>query len=110
LPNGCILDPDNGNVFPVFPNQYQNIAKATIEGIELEAMYDAHSWFLGIGAHRIRGENADTGAPLATIPADQITLTLGMRAFDERLVAGTRMRFVAGQDRIPLNLDGEPLV
>jgi TonB-dependent heme/hemoglobin receptor family protein/TonB-dependent hemoglobin/transferrin/lactoferrin receptor family protein len=83
-----------------YPQQYQNIANATIEGIEFEAMYDARSWFIGIGAHRIRGENDDTGEPLETIPADQITLTVGMRAFNEKLVAGARTRFVAAQDRV----------
>jgi len=85
----------------LYPRQYQNIANATIEGIELEAMYDARHWFVGLGAHRIRGENDDTGKPLATMPADQITLTVGMRALDERLVAGARTRFVAAQDRVP---------
>src|SRR5690606_23217985 len=34
-----------------YPVQYDNIANATIEGIEFEAMYDARSWFLGIGGH-----------------------------------------------------------
>ena len=81
--------------------RYENIANAVIKGLEFEGMYDARSWFFGIGAHLIRGENADTGDPLATIPADQLTLTLGFRAFDEKLVAGTRTRFVAAQDRVP---------
>lgn len=84
----------------LYAQQYQNIANATIEGIEFEAMYDARSWFVGIGAHRIRGEDDDTGDPLNTVPADQITVTLGMRAFDEKLIAGTRTRFVAGQKRV----------
>lgn len=84
----------------LYAQQYQNIANVTIEGIEFEAMYDARSWFLGLEAHRIRGENDDTSDPLNTIPADQITVTLGVRAFDERLVAGTRTRFVAGQGRV----------
>jgi len=85
-----------------FALKYENIQKATIEGIELEAFYDTRLWFVGLGAHRIRGKNDDTGAPLATIPADQVTLTLGMRAFDEKLVAGTRVRFVAAQERVPV--------
>ena len=88
-----------GTGFPLIA-QYVNVSNATIEGIEFEAMYDAGSWFLGVGAHRIRGKNDDTGAPLVTIPADQVTLTLGIRAFDDKLVAGTRTRFVAAQDRV----------
>lgn len=84
-----------------FSLQYQNIANVTLEGVELEAFYDARRWFLGIGAHRIRGEDDATGDPLASVPADQVTVTAGFRAFDDRLVAGTRARFVAEQDRVP---------
>ncbi len=32
--------------------QYQNIANATIEGLEVEAMYDARTWFFGLGYHQ----------------------------------------------------------
>src|SRR5690606_18003923 len=80
------------------PNQYTNIPQALLEGIEFEAVYDATTWFMGLGAHRIRGKNEDTGNPLSSVPPDQVTLTLGIRAFDEKLVAGARTRFVAGQD------------
>ena len=93
-----------------FGLQYDNISKATIEGVEFEAIYDARKWFIGVGAHRIRGTNDDTGAPLATIPADQVTLTVGFRAFDEKLVAGARTRFVAAQNRVPLDDEGDPIV
>jgi hemoglobin/transferrin/lactoferrin receptor protein len=79
--------------------QYQNVRDATIEGVEFESYYDAQSWFAGIGAHRIRGTNEDTGTGLMTIPADQVTLTAGFRAFDNKLTAGARTRFVAKQDR-----------
>lgn len=70
-------------------------------GVEAELAYDARSWFLAIGAHRIRGEDDATGTPLATVPADQLTLTLGARMWNERLVAGVRSRFVAAQDHVP---------
>jgi hemoglobin/transferrin/lactoferrin receptor protein len=79
--------------------QYQNISNALIEGVEFEAYYDARSWFMGIGAHHIRGTNEDTGAGLFSIPADQLTLTVGFRALDEKLTAGTRVRIVGEQDR-----------
>ncbi|MEM1198527.1 MAG: SDR family oxidoreductase, partial [Pseudomonadota bacterium] len=39
----------------------------------------------------------ETGEGIRSIPADQITLTAGFRAFQERLVAGARTRFVANQ-------------
>lgn len=81
--------------------QYQNIAKAHLEGVELEAAYDARSWFMALSAHRIRGSDETTGQPLLTVPADQVALTAGVRAMDERLVLGGRVRVVSGQDRVP---------
>lgn len=88
--------------------QYQNLNNATIEGVELEAFYDAGKWFGGIAAHRIRGKNDDTGDGLRTVPADQVTLTAGFRALDEKLVAGGRVRFVGKQDRFDVDNTGEP--
>jgi hemoglobin/transferrin/lactoferrin receptor protein len=94
-------------VFTPFPPpgklefQYQNISQASIEGLELEGVYDAKSWFLGVAAHRIRGTNEDTGEGLYSIPADRLTLTAGFRAFDDKLIAGTRLHFVAAQTRVP---------
>lgn len=79
--------------------QYQNISNATLEGVEFEATYDAQDWFAAVGAHRIRGKNDDTGLGLRSVPADQITLTVGVRALEDKLVAGARTRFVAKQDR-----------
>lgn len=87
---------------PVFIDdhfQYQNIANATIEGVEFEAYYDAGQWFAGVGAHHIRGKDDDTGEGLYSVPADQLTLTAGFRAIEKRLVAGARTRFVSSQDR-----------
>jgi hemoglobin/transferrin/lactoferrin receptor protein len=84
-----------------FAFQYQNIANAKLDGLELEAMYDARIWFLGLSATHIRGTNEDTGEPLLTIPADQIVVTAGLRAFREKLIAGARARFVDDQHRVP---------
>ncbi|MGE3711164.1 MAG: TonB-dependent receptor, partial [Hyphomicrobiaceae bacterium] len=87
---------------PIFSDdriQYQNINKAKLEGVEIEAAYDARQWFFGLAAHRIRGINEDTGAGLYNAPADQVTLTGGFRAFDEKLIAGARVKLVAAQDR-----------
>ena len=100
------LDPTYKSPNSPFPNgafKYVNISQATIEGIEIEieAMYDAKAWFFGLAAHRIRGTNEDTGEGLYSIPADRLVLTAGLRALDERLIAGTRVHFVWAQDRIP---------
>jgi len=93
---------------PIFADdyvQYQNISNATIEGVELEAFYDAGQWFTGVGAHRIRGKDDDTGFGLRTVPADQVTVTVGVRTLQEKLVAGARVRFVGSQDRYELDPD-----
>jgi hemoglobin/transferrin/lactoferrin receptor protein len=95
-----------GGVFSPFPLpfgqfQYQNIANVTLDGVEFEAVYDARRWFLGLGAAHIRGSDDLTGEPLLTVPADQVTITAGFRAFDDALLIGGRARLVAAQDRVP---------
>jgi hemoglobin/transferrin/lactoferrin receptor protein len=107
------IDPTFVNPGAQFPSgafQYTNISEATIEGVELEGMYDARSWFFGAAAHHIRGTNESTGEGLYSIPADRLVLTAGFRAWEERLIAGTRVHFVAAQDRIPSQFFGSALI
>jgi hemoglobin/transferrin/lactoferrin receptor protein len=92
-----------GNIIGCF--RYLNISNVTIDGVELEAVYDARAWFVGLNAARIRGTDDATGDPLTTIPADQVTLTAGLRLLDDTLVIGARGRFVDAQTRVP---DGAP--
>jgi hemoglobin/transferrin/lactoferrin receptor protein len=102
------VDP-NGDTDPPLPNnppyffddflQYQNIAKARLEGVELEATYDAKAWFLAVAASRIRGVNEETGIGLTSAPADKIIVTAGFRALQEKLIAGARTSIVGKQDR-----------
>ncbi|MEM6495960.1 MAG: TonB-dependent hemoglobin/transferrin/lactoferrin family receptor [Pseudomonadota bacterium] len=87
---------------PIFNDdtfQYQNRNSVLIEGVEIEAVYDAKSWFMQFAAAHIRGRDQETGEGIRSIPADQITLTAGFRAFQEKLIAGARTRFVANQER-----------
>jgi hemoglobin/transferrin/lactoferrin receptor protein len=90
--------------------QYQNVAQATLEGVEIEGMYDARSWFLGVAAQHIRGTNEQTGEGLYSVPADRVTLTAGFRAFDQRLIAGGRVHLVAAQDRVPEAFQGSAVI
>ncbi|WP_072388946.1 TonB-dependent hemoglobin/transferrin/lactoferrin family receptor [Hyphomicrobium sp. CS1BSMeth3] len=80
--------------------QYQNFTSVTLDGVELEATYDARTWFIGLAASHIRGTDDDTGLGLSSVPADQIVVTGGVRMFDNKLVAGGRVRFVASQHRV----------
>lgn len=88
--------------------QYVNIANARIEGVELEAMYDAGAWFLGVSGQHLRGYNVDTGAPLATIQPDQVATTVGARFFDRKLTVAVRWAAVAAKkaEDIPVSQTG----
>jgi hemoglobin/transferrin/lactoferrin receptor protein len=99
---GVSIDPNNnsGGTRPIVTDdtfQYMNIANATLEGVEVEAAYDARLWFVGISASHIEGVNDDTDERLISIPADQITVTAGFRVLNDKLVAGARARFVDEQ-------------
>lgn len=83
---------------------YRNIASAELDGVEVEATYDAGFFFAAIAGHIIRGENADTGVPLVTVPPDKLVTTIGFRTFEERLTIGGRWHAVAKQDRVPVGV------
>jgi hemoglobin/transferrin/lactoferrin receptor protein len=80
--------------------QYTNVRNVTLEGVEFEAAYDARSWFLSMGAQRIRGTNDATGGPLNSVSPDQVSVTFGLRALDGKLTYGARARFVDKQERV----------
>jgi hemoglobin/transferrin/lactoferrin receptor protein len=82
---------------PGFCQQYQNIAHARLEGAEFEAKYDTGKWYIGVAGSHVRGKNVDTGAPLAKVPPDFITTTLGSRFLDNRLTAAVRWQAVAAK-------------
>ena len=83
--------------------QYQNIAKARIEGFEAETMYDANTWFLGIAATIQRGKNVQTGIGLYSIQPQRITTTAGVRLFDNKAVLSVMWSSVKGNTDIPAN-------
>src|SRR5262249_30397322 len=90
--------------------QFQNLPNARIEGVELEANYDAGFWFLGVAATHMRGKNVDTGAPLASVPPDQVATTLGFRWYEQKITTAVRWAAVAakGLGDIPTaDLDGD---
>lgn len=86
---------------PAYYYQYQNVARATLWGGELEAIYDAGFAFGGLSGQITRGVDEKTGENLRSVPPDRLIATLGGRAFDARLVAGTRVSMVAGKNGSP---------
>ncbi|WP_186458121.1 TonB-dependent hemoglobin/transferrin/lactoferrin family receptor [Neorhizobium alkalisoli] len=89
-------------VFHLFPipggYQYENIAEARIKGFEFEASYDAGRVFAGLSGQILDGVNRTTGDTLQKVPPFRAVTTLGFRAFDDRLTAGTRLTVVGKKD------------
>ncbi len=89
-------------VFEMFPipggYQYQNVAKATLEGVELEAAYDAGFAFATLSGQVMRGVDETKDEELASVPPNRIVGILGFRAFDRALEVGTKITAVAAKD------------
>lgn len=83
--------------------QYQNIAKAKIEGFEAETMYDANTFFVGVAATVQRGKNEQTGIGLYSIQPQKITTTAGLRFLDNQVVLSAMWTSVKGNTDIPTN-------
>ena len=113
VPNGVTGDGGVTCVNPVAPPfnfcvQYQNVARARLEGGEFETVYDAGGWFAGLAGSHVRGEDLDTGAPLATVPPDSITTTLGARFLERRMTIAMKWQAVEAKKAsdIPSGLAG----
>jgi hemoglobin/transferrin/lactoferrin receptor protein len=77
--------------------QYQNLSRARIEGVELEASYDTGDWFAQVAGSHITGKDVDADIPLATIPPDKLALSFGMRFFERKLT--TMVRWIGVADK-----------
>jgi hemoglobin/transferrin/lactoferrin receptor protein len=66
--------------------QYQNIAKARIQGIEAEGTYDAGWWYGGLSGSYTQGKNVQTGIGLYSIPPHKISTSGGVRLLDRTLI------------------------
>ncbi|MCB1510255.1 MAG: TonB-dependent hemoglobin/transferrin/lactoferrin family receptor, partial [Hyphomicrobiaceae bacterium] len=89
--------------------QYQNISNATLHGVEIEGAYDAGHWFFSVKGQRIRGTDDETGNALITVGPDSLITTLGVRMYENKVVAGVRSNMFAGQKRVSdtaLHTDG----
>jgi len=89
-------------VFEMFPlpggYQYQNVAKARIEGVELELAYDAGFAFTTLSGQLMRGVDEATDEELTSVPPNRIVAIAGFRAFDRALEAGTKITAVAAKN------------
>lgn len=78
----------------------RNIDKARVRGVEAEMGYDSLTWFGSVGAAMIRGKNVTDHTSLNSIPADQVSLTLGRRFQEWGVEAGWRTTLVDAQNRV----------
>jgi hemoglobin/transferrin/lactoferrin receptor protein len=104
LPGGAIL------INSTSLAQYQNTGDAQINGVELNADYDAGGWFAGVAGQAMRGRD-QAGLPLATIQPDQLATTLGIRSDDRKLTLAMRWTAIAAKSAAEIpdrNKDGVP--
>ncbi|MBZ9873439.1 TonB-dependent hemoglobin/transferrin/lactoferrin family receptor [Mesorhizobium sp. BR1-1-9] len=93
------FDPTSGCPFgPGIPIcfQYQNFAKAKINGFEMEGVYDAAWGYAGLSASIINGHTISyegDRADLATIPSAQVTAQLGLRFLEDKLTVGGEVQY-----------------
>ncbi|MER8490503.1 TonB-dependent hemoglobin/transferrin/lactoferrin family receptor [Mesorhizobium australicum] len=76
--------------------QYQNFAKAKINGFELEGVYDAAWGYAGLSASITDGHTVSykgVEADLATIPSSQVTAQLGLRFLEDKLTVGGEVQY-----------------
>ena len=82
-------------VFSPFPipggYKYENIAEATIKGLELDARYETNGFFAALTGQIMKGTNSRTKAELSSVPPNRIIAIAGVRLFQEALEVGTRI-------------------
>jgi hemoglobin/transferrin/lactoferrin receptor protein len=87
---------------------FRNVGEARIRGIEFEGAYETERMFGRATYSLIRGDNLVTDEPLSSIPADEVTLTLGTRLPAQNLELGWTGIFARAQDRVPLAVEESP--
>lgn len=88
-------------VFPTTYLQYQNIAHARIQGFEMETMYDANTFFVGLSATIQQGKNTQSNIGLYSVQPQKFTTTAGLRFFDNQLVLSAMWTSVKSNTDIP---------
>ncbi|TDR89263.1 TonB-dependent hemoglobin/transferrin/lactoferrin family receptor [Enterovirga rhinocerotis] len=88
----CPIVP-NAPCAPMQSQQFVNIAKARISGVEVEGAYDWGTGFVSAMYSHVEGKNKATHETLTTIPPDRVGGTFGLRFLDNRLTVGTRVTY-----------------
>ena len=86
---------------PVQAQQYVNIARADLSGVEVEAAYDWGDGFASLGYSHTDGVNVSTNVTLVRVPPDKVAGTFGLRFLDRRLTIGTRIVYNDARSNVP---------
>ena len=70
--------------------QYQNIDRARVRGLEIEASYDTDRVFARLSGHLMRGVDLGTGLELDDVAPSRVSLTGGVYSADGRSRIGAR--------------------
>lgn len=84
----------------------ENVGTARLRGVELEATYDNWWGYINLGASFTDAEMKDgiyKGNSLTNTPLDNVSATLGLKAFEEKLVYGVEYESVGKVNRISGN-------
>lgn len=76
---------------------YANISRARIEGVEIEAHYDAGAYFGSLTGQYLDGTNTVTGQTLSRVAPGQLVATAGLRSADRRRSVGARYTVAAAK-------------
>jgi hemoglobin/transferrin/lactoferrin receptor protein len=79
----------------------RNVGRARIQGAELELQYDSGPVFAGVTASVLKGDNLTDDEPLASVPANRVSLQGGYRFLEQGVIVGGRWLVVAEQSRNP---------
>ena len=78
-----------------------NVDKARLTGYELDARYRWQATRVGLAIGQTKGEDRNSGEALYGIPARKGVLDLSQGLWQEDLLLGTRITYVASQGEVP---------
>ncbi|MFG5120800.1 TonB-dependent hemoglobin/transferrin/lactoferrin family receptor [Methylorubrum sp. POS3] len=95
-------------VIPQRDVQYLNIARAELDGVELEGAYDWGGGFVTVAATHTDGRNRATRETLISVPPNRVSATIGLRFLNGNLTLASRLTFVEARTGLPSGVTLSP--
>jgi hemoglobin/transferrin/lactoferrin receptor protein len=90
-------------------SEFVNIEQAELDGVEIEAKYDAARWYGSLGYTHIEGIDKLSGEYLGTLQPDKIVIGAGIKVPEIWAHFGTRVTFADTMDKVnPVDHDSNP--